>query len=158
MALESRNPIFGREKEFQRGGYATFDQQTPSASELHDMYSSPSATSVDTGRMTIDDVVMRTATLFGLLLVAAAAVFIPISSGLDRDLDGNVVGTIPPLAMGLTILGAIVGFVLSLVISFSKKIRVPLILTYAVAEGLFVGGISAIFEAAYSGIVIQAVL
>ena len=56
------------------------------------------------------------------------------------------------------IIAAIVGFVLSLVVSFSKKVRPPLMLLYAAAEGVFVGGISAVFEASYDGIVIQAVL
>ena len=58
-----------------------------------------------------------------------------------------------PLAMG----GALVGFILALVTMFKRQwagITSPL---YAVAEGLFLGGISAIFEAQYPGIVIQAV-
>lgn len=152
MALESRNPVFAREKEFQRGGYATFNTQTPSASELQDMYTSPSATSVDTGRMTIDDVVMKTATLFGILLVTAAVTFIPITNRL------NETGTVPAGAIGIVIIAAIVGFVLSLVVSFSKKVRPALMMVYAAAEGVFVGGISAVFEASYNGIVIQAVL
>ena len=59
--MESRNPVFARSEEFQRGGYATFDTRTPDSAQLEEMYGSPSATSVDTGRMTIDDVVMRTA-------------------------------------------------------------------------------------------------
>ncbi len=152
MALESRNPIFNREKEFQRGGYATFNTQTPSASDLQDMYNSPSATSVDTGRMTIDDVVMRTGTLFAILLVTAAATFIPITNRL------NETGTVPAGALGIVIVAAIAGFALSLVVSFSKKVRPALIMAYAAAEGVFVGGISAVFEASYNGIVIQAVL
>ena len=56
----------------------------------------------------------------------------------------------------LTTVGAIVGFVFALIISFTKnKYFVPL---YAVCEGLFLGGISAVFNAQYPGIVIQAVL
>ena len=48
------------------------------------------------------------------------------------------------------------GFVLALIISFTrKKYLVPV---YAVCEGLFLGGISATFEASYPGIVSQAVL
>jgi uncharacterized YccA/Bax inhibitor family protein len=51
--------------------------------------------------------------------------------------------------------GAISGFILALIISFFRvKALIPL---YAVAEGLFIGGISAIFESMFPGIVIQAV-
>lgn len=56
----------------------------------------------------------------------------------------------------LTLVGAIVGFVFAMIMAFTKnKIFAPL---YAVCEGLFLGGISAMFEAQYSGIVFQAVL
>jgi uncharacterized YccA/Bax inhibitor family protein len=140
--MESRNPIFGRSKEFARGGYATFDTRTPSAGELQDMYGAPSATSVDTGRMTIDDVVMRTAMLFGVLLVTAAVTY----------------EVIKPVSFGLTIVAALVGFGLSLWITLSKTIRPPLMFLYAAVEGVFVGGISYAFNQYYDGIVIQAVI
>ena len=56
----------------------------------------------------------------------------------------------------LMTVGAIAGFVMALIVAFSKnKFFVPL---YAVCEGLFLGGISAVFNSAYPGIVIQAVL
>jgi uncharacterized YccA/Bax inhibitor family protein len=52
--------------------------------------------------------------------------------------------------------GAIVGFVFALIISFTRnKFFIPL---YAMCEGLFLGGISAVFNSAYPGIVIQAVI
>jgi uncharacterized YccA/Bax inhibitor family protein len=150
--MESRNPVFGRSKEFGREGYATFNTQTPSAAELQDMYTSPSATSVNTGRMTIDDVVMKTATLFGVLLVTAAVTFVPIQSQF-RD-----TATLPGWAMPAVFGAMITGLILSLVISFGKTIRPPLMLAYAAIEGVFVGGISAVFNSFYEGIVIQAVL
>ena len=51
---------------------------------------------------------------------------------------------------------SVTGFVLALIISFTRnKILTPL---YAMCEGLFLGGISAVFNASYPGIVIQAVL
>ena len=55
----------------------------------------------------------------------------------------------------LTTVGAILGFVLALIISFTRtKFLIPV---YAAAEGLMLGGISAIAESAFSGIVLQAV-
>ena len=59
-------------------------------------------------------------------------------------------------AQMLTIGGAIVGFIFALIVSFTRnKFLIPL---YALCEGLFLGGISAIFNAQYPGIVIQAVV
>jgi uncharacterized YccA/Bax inhibitor family protein len=57
-------------------------------------------------------------------------------------------------------LGALGGFVLSLVVIFGsrKKVRPGLIIAYAAFEGLFVGGISAFFEFIWPGIVVQATL
>jgi uncharacterized YccA/Bax inhibitor family protein len=138
--MESRNPVFARSEEFHRGGYATFDTRTPDSAQLEEMYGSPSATSVQTGRMTIDDVVMRTASIFAVLLVAAGVTFV---------LE-------PPF---IVVIGAaIVGFVLGMVITFKKAISPPLILTYGAIEGVFVGGISYVYESFYDGIVVQAVL
>ena len=53
--------------------------------------------------------------------------------------------------------GAIVGFVLVLIASFKPETSTWVAPGYALFEGLFIGGISAFFEAAYPGIVIQAV-
>ena len=58
----------------------------------------------------------------------------------------------------LTTLGAIIGFVLALVISFTRKAMHILAPIYALCEGLFIGGISSVYASEYSGIVTQAVL
>jgi uncharacterized YccA/Bax inhibitor family protein len=138
--LESRNPVFSSNEGFRRGGHATFT--TPSATELQGMYDAPSATPIQTGRMTLDDVVVRTATLFSVLVVAAAAMYVVVKPGL-------------PIVLG----AAVVGMVLGLVVSFSKTVRPALILAYAAVEGVFVGGISYWYAQAFgSQIVPQAVL
>lgn len=140
--MESRNPVFGRNEQFARGGYATFDTRTPSAGELQDMYGAPSATTADTRRMTIDDVVIRTASLFTVLLVTAATTF----------------EVVKPQNFGLILVSMLVGFGLSLWISLSKKIRPPVMFVYAAVEGVFIGGLSYVFEQRFEGIVVQAVL
>ena len=140
--MDSKNPVFNRSKDFTpRGGYAQFD--TPSASDLQDRFEAPSATARDTGRMTLDDVVMRTAAMFAVLLSTAGYTYF---------------GWQPTNL--LPILGAaLVGFVLAMVISFSKTVRPPLILAYAAVEGVFVGGISFFYASAFGGgIIAQAVL
>jgi len=104
-------------------------------------YSSPVVSSADTDRMTMDDVVVRTVSLLALTGVSAfLAIFL-----------------IPDQLTGVAWIGAaLVGLVLGLVISFKQITNPPLILAYAVIEGVFVGMVSKFFEAAYSGIVVQA--
>ena len=138
--MESRNPVFSNNEGFRREGDATF--RTPSATELQGMYDAPSATPLQTGRMTLDDVVVRTATLFSVLVAAAATMYFVVKPGL-----------------GIVLGAAIVGLVLGLVVSFSKTVRPPLILAYGAVEGVFVGGISYWYSVAYgNAIVPQAVL
>ncbi len=123
--MHSSNPVFNRSEGFQRGGYATFD--TASATQLEDMYRAPSATSVQTGRMTLDDVVVRTSALFGALLVTAVPTF-----------------AIKP-GFGIVLGAGLVGLVLALVIGFRKRPNPALMFGYALIEGVFVGGLSSIY-------------
>jgi uncharacterized YccA/Bax inhibitor family protein len=58
---------------------------------------------------------------------------------------------------GLLIAGAIGGFITALVIIFIPKVAPFTAPLYAALEGLVLGAISAVFEAMYPGIVIQAV-
>jgi uncharacterized YccA/Bax inhibitor family protein len=134
MALT--NPAFSTNPAFQNNGQAA-TASTVSAENLEQMYQAPSATSVDTDRMTIEDTINKSAISFALLVV------------------GAVIGWMVP---GLALPAAIVGFVLALVNIFKKKPSPALILSYAGVQGLFVGGISAVFESIYPGIVIQAVI
>ncbi len=93
--------------------------------------------------MTVNGTIQVTAFLAILLVAAAAFVWSRMTLGYTD------------LAIMLTGGGAIVGFILALIICFTRtKFLVPV---YAVCEGLFLGGISATFEASYPGIVSQAV-
>jgi uncharacterized YccA/Bax inhibitor family protein len=106
---------------------------------LEATYAAPAASSIRTGRMTMDDVVMRTATLFAVLVAVGAFAW----------------GANSP---GLALVGFLGGFALAMVNTFSKKVRVPLIVAYAAAQGLALGTISRIYNETYSGIVGQAVI
>jgi uncharacterized YccA/Bax inhibitor family protein len=137
MALE--NPAF-RNSAFSKEG-AVAAAQNVSAAELHDIYNRPSAP-VDRGDvMTIEDTIGKTAATFGVLLVGAAIGWL-------------TVGIAPWLFIG----AGIVGFVLALVNIFKKEPSAPLILAYAAAQGIFIGGISAFYEMQFPGVVVQAVL
>ncbi len=108
-----------------------------SAATLEDLYQRPSATPSETGRMTYEDTAVKTVVLFAVLLAT-----------------GAVGWFIPALA----IVGALGGFVLAMVNTFKRQPSVPLIICYAALEGLFVGGISEIFNARWNGVVAQAVI
>ncbi len=94
--------------------------------------------------MTINGTIQATAIL-GLILVAASAfVWTRFAVGYTD------------LASMLTYGAVVVGFVLALIITFTRnKYLIPI---YAVCEGLTLGGISFMFEKFYPGIVSQAVL
>lgn len=89
------------------------------------------------GAMTYDDVIMKTLFCMGVLLA------------------GGVLGWANPK---LALVGVGVATVLAFVSIFKKNPSPALILGYAAFEGLALGGVSAVFEARYEGIVIQAVL
>ncbi|UKA76657.1 Bax inhibitor-1/YccA family protein [Arthrobacter sp. FW306-07-I] len=110
--------------------------------QLRQMYAQPSAGPADTGRMTFDDVIMKTAACLGAVLVGAA---ITLTVGL-------------PLASLLMIVGALGGFVLALVNTFKKQPSPALILAYAALEGLFLGGLTRILDTQYPGVGLQAVV
>jgi uncharacterized YccA/Bax inhibitor family protein len=137
---ESTNPAL------QRGPFATagrpvgFDRpQYAGADPVEQAYYGPTATSRDTGRMTVEDVIVRTAALLGVAVLTGAATWV---LGLE----------------GLALPAALVGLVLGLVIAFKQITNPALILTYAAVEGVFLGGISKLFENAYPGIAVQAVV
>jgi len=62
------------------------------------------------------------------------------------------------LSLGFTIGGAIGGLIAAIVTTFNKKIANITAPIYAAFEGLFLGGISAYFDAMYGGIALQAVM
>ena len=139
--MQSSNPVLGRA--FNQRGYAAMDTTTTSdvsADQLERTFNAPAASSMRTGRMTIDDVITRTGILFAVLVAVGAVAW-------TSNLGG-----------GALMLGVFGGFILAMVISFGKTIRPPLIIAYAALEGLALGVISHIYNEIYSGIVVQAVV
>ena len=138
--MRSSNPVLGRA--FNQRGYAAFDPTTTSNSPqtLENLYNAPAASSLRTGRMTIDDVVTRTGILFAVLVVTGAAAW-------TLNLGG-----------GALLLGFLGGFALAMVNTFSKTVRPALMIAYAAFEGLALGTLSHVYNTIYPGIVSQAVL
>jgi uncharacterized YccA/Bax inhibitor family protein len=141
--MESRNPVFARSEAFSAGA-AGVDAAT--VQQLEQAYAAPSAGPLATQRMTHTDVVVKTGITFAVLVPFAL-----LSYSLTQG--GNA---------SLVWIGMLGGLILGLVNAFKREPSPPLILLYAAFEGLFLGGISFLFEA-YAGaaagtLVIQAVV
>ncbi|MGI8613699.1 MAG: Bax inhibitor-1/YccA family protein [Nocardioidaceae bacterium] len=153
--MKSNNPVFARSDTFNGRGANAYGNPTYPGAGAYDGYGAPSTWSVgspgpqvDTGRITIDSVVQKTALTLGVLVVAAGATWLYV---------GNMTDAKVSLVGGLAIGGALVGFALAMVNSFKRVISPALVLAYAVAEGVFIGAMSNLFEAMYPGIVLSAV-
>jgi len=103
-------------------------------------YQQPSATA---DRMTIDDVLQKTAISLGFLFLVAAFgyYFLP-----DQIL----------YPAGL--IGGLVAFIVPFVVIKRRTTGPAVNIVYAIGEGLLVGGFSKLFEMVFPGIVLQAVL
>ncbi len=100
----------------------------------------------DSAAMTLEGTVGRTGLLLAIMMVPAVLVWRAFYAAWDP-------ATVMPWAIG----GAIGGLVFAIVTTF-KPTWAPLTAPiYAAFEGAFLGGISAIFEMKFQGIVIQAV-
>jgi uncharacterized YccA/Bax inhibitor family protein len=93
--------------------------------------------------MTLSGTINKTLLLFSLLTASAMVIWWMTFNGMN------------PLVPAIG--GAIVGLILVVISAFKPQYSPYLAPGYALFEGLFIGGISAIFETMYPGIVIQAV-
>ena len=147
------NPAFSRNAAFRPGQvsraeleamYGTNASKTPAATKddaatLEQTYDMPAATPGQTGRMTVEDTIIKTILAFAVLLGGAYL--------------GWTFASFPVMIVGL-----VGGLVLGLVNTFKKVPSPALIIAYAALEGLFVGSISMVFNSMWDGIVTQAVI
>lgn len=177
--MHSSNPVFRRSEGFNgkaptnlygnqssAGSGVTYPAYgTPQGGAPTDGWSNDPSTSapVDQGRMTIDSVVQKTGITLGVVIVAATLTWL---------LTGDITSSDPAeteqtlsLLYTLSIVGALAGFGLSMVNSFKRIISPPLVLAYAVMQGIAVGAFSKVVESffgtgqdGYPGLVIGAVV
>ncbi|MFF9087328.1 Bax inhibitor-1/YccA family protein [Streptomyces sp. NPDC014991] len=160
--MRSSNPVFSRRGFSRDNGYAGFNtapqagyaQGSPYAqgnpyaqnpyAQTDVQHGAPPQAPVTTDRMTMDDVVVRSALTLGTVAVGAvlAWALLPVS------------GTSYGLAVG----SALIAFVLAMVQSFKRTPSPALILGYAAFEGVFLGVISEMYNSRWSGAPFQAVL
>ncbi|MGY0067825.1 Bax inhibitor-1/YccA family protein [Streptomyces sp. QTS137] len=176
--MRSRNPVFSRRGFSRDNGYAGFNtapqaggpavatQGNPYAQPAGNPYAqnpyahnpygqqdvqhgAPPQAPAAADRMTIDDVVMRTGTTLGVLIVFAALAWalLPVD---DANLGRSY---------GIGIGAALIAMVLGFVQAFKRKAAPALILTYAAFEGVFLGVISSVVDNRIAdGAAMQAVL
>ncbi|MET8473345.1 Bax inhibitor-1/YccA family protein [Streptomyces sp. NPDC006422] len=172
--MRSSNPVFSRRGFSRDNGYAQFNAQPQAGgpavgtaqgnpyaqapagnpyaqnpyAQQDVQYGAPQAPAT-TGRMTMDDVIMRTATTLGLLIVTAAL------SWALLPIDEANLGKSYGIAIGAGLVAMILGFVQA----FKRKASPAIILAYAALEGVFLGVLSSIVDNYIaSGAAMQAVL
>ena len=118
--------------------YTQYGQQPPAGQQQYQ----PSAPQ-QVERMTVDDVITKTAITMGLMMLVAvaAARFVPFT-----------------LLMPVALVSGLVAFIVPLVAAVRRSIGPVLAITFSLIEGVFIGGFSMLFESYYPGIVLQAVL
>ena len=135
-------PQYGQQPYGQQYGQPQYDQQAQYGQPYGEAdygvaaptYSEP----IPAGeRLTMNDVMVKTGINLGLVAVGAAVAW---------------------NAPVLLLLGMVGGLVLGLVNSFKKKVSPILVMTYALMEGLLLGGLSAVVDMRYPGVAVQAVL
>ena len=155
--MQSSNPVFNRSEGFNGRGsqssrgattYAGNGVGYPGYGGPTDSWQDGQTGYVDQGRMTIDTVVQKTAITLGVVVVVAALTWVVTG-------DIRAGGTEGQTALGLTymlaMVGALGGFALAMVNSFKRVVSPPLVITYAVLQGVFVGAFSKVIVAMFGG-------
>ncbi|MGC5018464.1 Bax inhibitor-1/YccA family protein [Micromonospora sp. DT47] len=147
--MKTSNPVLarlGQAAERERSGYAQpgpYGYGQPGVPQQYPAQAGYPAAPPAVTPMTLDDVIVKTVALLGILGVSAAAAWVLVP---DALISAAWIGA------------AMVGLVLGLIISFSRMANPALVVAYAVVEGAFVGLVSKAYETAFQGIVLQAVV
>ncbi|MEU0314911.1 Bax inhibitor-1/YccA family protein [Nocardioides sp. NPDC006273] len=158
--MQSNNPVFRRSEGFGQPSHNAYGNATyggngaPYAGYGQDpsQWSTGGPQAPTTSApMTIDSVVQKGAITLGVVVLTAIATWV-----MTPDVTSGA--NLAPLYMAAT-LGAGAAFILSLVNSFKRVISPALVLAFAVAEGVALGGLSKVFDVMFGGgIVVQAVI
>jgi uncharacterized YccA/Bax inhibitor family protein len=141
--MASSNPVFGRGLgSAQQNSWGTAPAQY-GAPAYTDPYAAQSPYAATTTRyMTMDDVVTKTGLSLLVTVLAAAVAW---------AMPGQA-------ALGLALPAVLVAFVLGLVIAFKQIANPAATLAYGAIYGFALGAISEVFNDAYPGIVVQALI
>ncbi len=144
--MRSNNPVLSRPDAWQGtsapqapGQYGQYPAQPPYGYDPNAQQFAPAPA----GRMTIDDVITKSAITLGTLMAVAALTFLFLPTA---------------LIFPAWIVGGLVSFGVVLLVSFRRKVNPAFVLAYAAIEGVFIGAVSKIYEYAWNGIVPAAVM
>ena len=156
--MQSNNPVFRRSEEFSTAGgqpnYGSTGYTDPATWSTGNPGQPTAPAPVATGGpMTIDSVVQKTAIALAVVMVTAAATWI-LSPDVDQNTDPSAISGLIAAAT----VGSLLAFVLSLANSFKRVISPALVLLFCAAEGVALGAISKVFDMAYPGVVMSAVI
>lgn len=126
---KSSNPVFGK-----------------------NIFSRANATASD-GVMTINGTMNKTGLMLLIVIFAATFTWRKFFGAIDPANPG----VLPQGVMIWSMVGAIGGFITAIITTFSPRRAAMTAPIYAVFEGLFLGAVSALFEAMYPGLVMRAV-
>lgn len=104
--------------------------------------------------MTINGTINKTGIMLLIVILAATFTWRKFFGAIDPATPG----VLPTGVMAWTMVGAIGGFITAIITSFSPRRSAMTAPIYAVFEGLFLGSVSALFEAMYPGLVMRAVM
>ncbi len=152
--MQSNNPVLSR-YEKQPAGFAYGEGRSAyaAASGAHAQDAPPTTdeqfrtiTAGSGVTLTLNDVIMKSGLLFAIVVVFALV-------------GWSLVLAAPMLVFGAAIVGMVLGFVNA----FKKQVSPPLVMLYAAAQGLLLGGISNVYNQmavgnGWEGIVVQAVV
>ena len=151
--MRSNNPVLSKPDAWQSGTatgqYAQYPGQQAQGQPYQGQYPGqpsdfgPGNQPVQAGRMTIDDVITKSAITMGTLMAVAALTFLFLPK---------------TLLLPAAIVGALVSFGVVMLVSFRRQINPAFVLAYAAIEGVFIGAISKVYEMAWNGIVPAAVM
>jgi len=169
--MQSNNPIFRRNREFQPGGNIYGNQTYMGNGSAYQGYGQPvggvqgpvggtsyAPASTSSGPMPIDSVVQKTAISLGIVIIAAVVTWM-----VTPEISGQLATTanIGSLYAAMTI-GGLGAFALSMVNSFKRVVSPPLVMIFCVFEGISLGAYSKFFDALYAndgkGLITGAVL
>jgi uncharacterized YccA/Bax inhibitor family protein len=170
--MQSNNPVFRRSEEFnstnaygnqtyagngtahQGYGQAGYTDPATWSTGQPGQPGQPPAPVATGGPMTIDSVVQKTAISLVVVIVAAFATW-ALTPAIDSTTTNDELGGL----IALMTIGSLGAFVLSMVNSFRRVISPALVLAFAAAEGVALGGLSKFFDAQFGdGVVMGAVL
>lgn len=124
----------------------TFETARPDAPDMAAPDAALQGSAFAGGVMTLEGTVQKSFLLTGLVVAFGAL------SWWQFELNPG-----SPLNLAIVFGGSIAGFITAMVLIFKKHLAKALAPLYAVCEGLALGGISAVYESQYQGIVMQSI-